>query len=276
MFGSASTPLVCGHGRLISPPSRSSMWRLGYPTIPNYTDNELFCGGFERKKANEMRCGVCGDPYDAPSPQDNAMGGKYYTGIITKNYSAGEEITATVELTANHDGFFEFKLCPVNGNASLETDQCMREHPMEVIGKRRRGSYPYRYYVPIKRAGIFNVRLRVPNISCTQCVFQWTYTAGNNWGTCDDGIQEVGCGPQETFRGCADVSITKDNGGQPPFPLPSPKPQFSTFRPLPLPGPNKKCVAIGRYATQPGMDNWCTTNCKHRPPNCPPSICSCN
>ena len=30
---------------------------------------------------------------------------------------------------------------------------------------------------------------------------------GNNWGKCDDGSGAVGCGPQETFRGCADVEI---------------------------------------------------------------------
>lgn len=36
---------VWGHGRLIEPPSRSSMWRFGYNSPTNYQDNELFCGG---------------------------------------------------------------------------------------------------------------------------------------------------------------------------------------------------------------------------------------
>lgn len=39
--------VVNGHGRLMEPPSRSSMWRLGYNTPHNYQDNELFCGGFQ-------------------------------------------------------------------------------------------------------------------------------------------------------------------------------------------------------------------------------------
>ena len=39
--------IVLGHGRLMEPPSRSSMWRLGYNTPHNYQDNELFCGGFQ-------------------------------------------------------------------------------------------------------------------------------------------------------------------------------------------------------------------------------------
>lgn len=38
---------VHGHGRLRVPPSRSSMWRDGYDTPPNYNDHQLFCGGFQ-------------------------------------------------------------------------------------------------------------------------------------------------------------------------------------------------------------------------------------
>lgn len=36
---------VFGHGKLIDPPNRSSMWRYGYPVPPNYDDNGIFCGG---------------------------------------------------------------------------------------------------------------------------------------------------------------------------------------------------------------------------------------
>ena len=39
-----------GHGRLMEPPSRSSMWRLGYDTPVNYADNQLFCGGYSVSK----------------------------------------------------------------------------------------------------------------------------------------------------------------------------------------------------------------------------------
>lgn len=38
--------LVKGHGRLMDPPARNSMWRFGFPNPVNYNDNELFCGGF--------------------------------------------------------------------------------------------------------------------------------------------------------------------------------------------------------------------------------------
>ena len=36
-----------GHGRLVEPPSRSSMFRFGYNVPANYQDNQLFCGGFQ-------------------------------------------------------------------------------------------------------------------------------------------------------------------------------------------------------------------------------------
>lgn len=58
---------VSGHGRLIEPPSRASMWRYGFDSPPNYNDHELYCGGFSRQwQTNKGKCGVCGDPWDMP------------------------------------------------------------------------------------------------------------------------------------------------------------------------------------------------------------------
>lgn len=31
---------------------------------------------------------------------------------------------------------------------------------------------------------------------------------GNNWGQCPDGSGALGCGPQESFRGCSDITIS--------------------------------------------------------------------
>lgn len=42
---------------------------------------------------------------------------------------------------------------------------------------------------------------------CDHCVLQWRYTAGNNWGTCKNGTQGLGCGNQEQFGACSDISI---------------------------------------------------------------------
>ena len=56
-------------------------------------------------------------------------------------------------------------------------------------------------------------------------MFQWTWIVANNWGSCHNGARGVGCGPQvksvalenwistflpqETFRSCSDISISK-------------------------------------------------------------------
>lgn len=44
---SCSLDSVLGHGRLIDPPGRSTMWRYGFSNPPNYNDNQLYCGGVQ-------------------------------------------------------------------------------------------------------------------------------------------------------------------------------------------------------------------------------------
>lgn len=51
-----------------------------------------------------------------------------------------------------------------------------------------------------------------PDVTCTQCVIQWRYVAKNNWGRCDNATSAIGCGPQEEFRACADISIEDKDG----------------------------------------------------------------
>lgn len=48
---------------------------------------------------------------------------------------------------------------------------------------------------------------RFTDLECGNCVLQWKYISGNNWGKCKDGTSAQGCGPQEEFRGCSDVTI---------------------------------------------------------------------
>merc|ERR1712234_25343 len=56
--------------------------------------------------------------------------------------------------------------------------------------------------------GYWNSTVILPaDMTCSQCILQWAYTAGNDWGTCENGTQAVGCGPQEQFRACADIEI---------------------------------------------------------------------
>ncbi|CAL4142475.1 unnamed protein product [Meganyctiphanes norvegica] len=117
--------LVKGHGRLIEPPSRASAWRYGFQTPIDYQDNEGFCGGFNHQYSdNEGRCGICGDAWEL-DPRPHEAGGLYATGTIVREYSADEVITVHVDVTANHLGHFEFKLCPNNNMHQKATQECL-------------------------------------------------------------------------------------------------------------------------------------------------------
>lgn len=146
---------VDGHGRLMDPPARNSMWRFGYPNPVNYNDNELFCGGyasifkilFYRKQINvnnvvvqweqnDGKCGLCGDPFHVKEPRPHEAGGLYAKGIISRHYSVGQEIDIEVELTANHYGRFEIFLCPNNNPNQGATQECFNRYPLYLSGSR--------------------------------------------------------------------------------------------------------------------------------------------
>ncbi|XP_042859166.1 uncharacterized protein LOC122245292 [Penaeus japonicus] len=195
---------VKGHGRLVDPPGRSTMWRLGFDTPVNYNDHQLFCGGYRQQwMKNRGRCGECGDPWDIPRPRPNEAGGIFGTGLISKVYHQGQVITVTVHLTANHMGWFEFRLCPNDNPNQYVKQSCLNKHVLTLI------DYPgTRYQIKHSKTGLFRVRLQLPDtVTCSQKVVQWHYTTGNNWGFCKDGSNQPGCGPQEVFRGCSDVAI---------------------------------------------------------------------
>ena len=189
-----------GHGRLIEPPSRSSMWRFGFKTPVNYDDNQLFCGGYDVQwNKNGGHCGICGDPYTGP--RDNEAGGRFATGIIAKRYTEGQTITVSIDVTVNHGGYFEFKMCPNNNPSRPATESCLNQFIL------RQPNGETRWHLP---AGthVFSVQLVLPQgLTCTQCVLQWKWNTASNWG-CDGSTCCKGCGSQEQFYGCSDVAIS--------------------------------------------------------------------
>lgn len=187
------------------PINRSSAWRKGFPTEPNYTDNEHFCGGYGvQHNKNGGKCGECGDDYSLPRPRSNENGGIYGSGVIVQKYKEGSTIDVIVRLTASHLGYFEFNLCPLKTIKELETDECFNKYPLPLAD----GS-GYKYRVTTSGKNDHTVKLVLPKgVTCDQCVIRWHYHTGNTWNRCEDGTGRVGCGPQETFRSCADVAIT--------------------------------------------------------------------
>ncbi|KAJ8976416.1 hypothetical protein NQ317_005336 [Molorchus minor] len=189
-----------GHGMMLTPANRASLWRY-HPAAPrNYDDNANFCGGsYVQNEVNGGKCGVCGDAFTDPHPQNNENTGKYGNGIIAAQYESGSVIDVHVKLTANHFGTFTYSLCVLEDSQAPESgEDCFL--PLLLEG----GSSQYN--VTKDEYDITN-RVQLPEIKCERCVLRWHYRAGNNWGTCDDGTSALGCGAQETFRTCADITI---------------------------------------------------------------------
>ncbi|XP_017873552.1 PREDICTED: uncharacterized protein LOC108620996 [Drosophila arizonae] len=189
------------HGMMLSPPSRSSRWRFDGSAPQNYNDNELFCGGLYTQANNGGRCGLCGDNFSAAQPRPNEIGGQIGgNGVITKSYPAANAITVGVKITTNHLGHFEFHLCNLDAFGG-ESEECFNQHRLRFPDGSDRLEIG-------TKAGEFDVTVILPEgLTCHHCVLRWTYVGANNWGNCGDGTGALGCGPQETFKNCADVSI---------------------------------------------------------------------
>jgi len=197
--------LCSGHGRLMEPPSRASQWRMGFDNPRDYNDNQGFCGGKDHQH-QEMGglCGICGDPYDGPLDHQ-APGGVYANGNIVADYTQGSWIDVFVDITTNHLGFFTFRICPNNDIKQDPEQDCFDKYVLQT------DSGSDRFPVTDWRKGYWNTSVELPaEMTCDQCILQWTYTAGNDWGTCENGTSSLGCGPQETFRACADIKINPD------------------------------------------------------------------
>ncbi|KAH3839326.1 uncharacterized protein LOC127876652 [Dreissena polymorpha] len=214
---------VAGHGRLIEPASRNAMWRFNYKNPRNYNDMGLNCGGFTNMfERHGGRCGVCGDPWQGP--RDNEAGGKYARGLVARQYQTGAFINVTVELTSNHGGYFEFRLCPVNDPTREATHECLDRHLLNIVG------HGTRWFIaaPGPSTTVELVVMLPPKLTCSQCVMQWKWVAGQSMGPDGYGGECLGCGNQEHFINCADIAI----GTKPVNPLP-PLPDDSTPAPVP-------------------------------------------
>ncbi|XP_068895348.1 uncharacterized protein [Tenebrio molitor] len=168
---------ISGHGMMLDPPNRSSLWRFN-PSAPiNYDDDQNYCGGMtEQWDYFGGKCGVCGDRYDDPHPQDNENTGKYGKGIIAKQYTSGSVIDIEVLLTTNHMGYFNFSLCVLEDpNAPESGEDCFK--PITL------GDGSPKYVLPNKEEednDTVNLTLKLPDgLTCDRCVLRWNYNAGN-------------------------------------------------------------------------------------------------
>jgi len=287
---------IYGHGYVTSPASRVSLWRVGVSSPVDYNDNSYNCGGFDHQwNVYGGKCGFCGDPYEGPRQSEEdlwpggvpAGKGTYANGIISQTYNMGQFIPINVIITANHMGWFEFRLCKYENSSSRMSDDCLNQNLLVFAstGTTRRPLSSSEYNV--------NDYLKLPDVlTCDHCVLQWKYNAGNNWG-CSGTTCGLGYGPQEQFYACSDIAIFNTSGGGvisippatqppttlPPTTLPPTTVPVTTLAPTTTAAPGtgveilNKCKAIGPYAGIAGYDTWCVNNCALN--NCPPAICKC-
>lgn len=126
---------------------------------------------------NGGKCGVCGDPYQGQRTHE--AGGKYATGTIAACYTtAMTSIEVVAELTSNHKGYFEFRLC-VNNDVSLPVTQaCLDEHLLPLSGTTQT-----RGHITSTSRGNYTFHVDLPRgVTCQQCVLQWKYNAGEYSG----------------------------------------------------------------------------------------------
>jgi len=267
IFISAQLTNVHGHGYLAKPPARGSAWREGFDTPVDVTDNEENCGGFANQwQIHGGKCGICGDPWKGK--KENETPGKYATGTIVEYYKKGQTIDVEVKITANHKGWFEFKLCENNNPAKDKTQKCFDKHLLEFENGETRAMVG-------NGNKLFKYRVKLPKgVTCKQCILQWHYNAGNSWGNDPKtGKGCIGCGPQESFWGCSDIAILAGDA-KPPKTTKRPTRRTTTEAPTTTANKNTgNCKAVPPYDLYPKMNAWCMSNCPKN--NCPASHCLC-
>ncbi|RHZ33860.1 hypothetical protein DYB26_004105 [Aphanomyces astaci] len=206
---------VLGHGHLLKPPHRGYIGRLpGYQFVPiNYSDNGLSAGGIGATK--DGLHGVCGDPYTDKVPRPHENGGLYGTfatetsRAIGACYSPGSTVDVTVQVTANHMGYFEFGLCKLNKKDDVETETCFQTLA-QPTGETR-------WPVPAGNLD-FTIKNVLPkDVTCegdAHCVLRWHYVGGNNWNGAATN-PNAGVWGQEHFWNCADIYISNTCGAAP-------------------------------------------------------------
>ncbi|KAH3771907.1 uncharacterized protein LOC127845206 isoform X1 [Dreissena polymorpha] len=188
---------VWGHGRLLEPPARSSAWRYGFPVPNNKDDHGVRCPA-------GMTCSLCGNP-------DNEAGGMYARGILVQNYTQGQTILIKLEITVNHGGYSTFRICPNNDVNKPVTQECLNRYLLTTPSGESR--YIHEPKESPTGTGYKYLHLVLPrDLTCTLCVIQWEWVTNSN-NNCNFQHPDccnrtnVGCGPQERFYGCADVSV---------------------------------------------------------------------
>ena len=92
-------------------------------------------------------------------------------------YFLTQEIGIAVEVTVQHGGWFEFRICPNNDVTTPATHECLNRNLLALAD-----GTGYRTYMHVHDPnGFYNTTLRLPRgLACTQCVLQWKWHTGES------------------------------------------------------------------------------------------------
>lgn len=111
--------------------------------------------------------------YRIPRPHD--YGGTYGQGVIVRKYLAGATVTIRVELTASHNGYFEFSICP---DYKKPTQECLNKNRLKLAKHQEDAEHLGYKYFPREGNKVYEMKYKVPKRTCEHCVLQWRYIAG--------------------------------------------------------------------------------------------------
>lgn len=172
-----------------------------------------------------FRTGVCGDMKKGMGPQEHLKGGRYYfppkSPFITRYYRQGSIMSASVCLTAHHNGYYEFTICDVKRCGGEISEACLRNgkicRKLKRVWERRcelgwskscgpiDPNYPTRWYLPCSTVyprsvyeRQWHIKYHLPkDLVCKHCVIQWYWVSANECNP--PGLVEYYRGPRGPF-----------------------------------------------------------------------------
>lgn len=81
-------------------------------------------------------------------------------------------VRLTVNITANHKGYFEFRLCPKESAHELVTQECLDRHLLKLQDGTTR------YFIGTEATLYYPIVQLPDGVACENCVLQWWWSAG--------------------------------------------------------------------------------------------------
>ena len=186
---------VKGHGRMMFPINRSSLWRQ-VPSFPRYELDAVWCALTlnHREVANDRNatCGIAGAIYNGKIRGSSTMffenklwtvysyefGSERYHKTLVATFMKGQVINPQVEIIIMHGGWVEFRVCPapVNGDPTME---CFELNKLKFTSDGKTRAELRSVRPDAKNYYTYSVKLP-DNLTCEHCVLQWYWIGSGN------------------------------------------------------------------------------------------------